>query len=668
MLSLAVMGVTLRRQGVALSACATVAALLVASCLEILDLMAMLEPDRLLEWKRWTVAVESLVPAAWLGYSLTHARRTGEAGMPRLQWFFLAVAVVFPVVALTNPPDALFYSPDFAMERVLFLTATGYYFYLGILLFVVISLVNLEGTYSNASLPARWRIKFDFVGALSYLSLLVFYYSQGLLHRSLNMGLIPARSLILIVAAGMMLYSILARGNGVRIEVSRNMAYKSVVLVAVGLYLVAVGVMGEGLRYFGEGFPKAMAIAAAFCGGIALVVLLLSETLRRRLRVFIHKNFYRSKYDYQTQWLRFTDLLASARSGDGLKGAILAGYCEIFGMNGGTLFMRSGDDGSFSWAAGRDQAPSGAVFRPDDPPVRQMAEAGWVVSLRDEGLAGFPGADTFLKEYDVVFLIPLTSGEGLEGIVALGRPVSEGERYHYEDYDLMKTMARQAASALMNLRLSEELASARELEVMGRVSTFILHDLKNLVYTLSLTVDNARDHIADPEFQDDMLGTLGNTVSRMKLLIARLRGLPEKHSLNREEVDLLQLAGDSAGLAGGRGIVGVGGASVSAHVDREEIQKVVMNLVVNALEATEGKGPVTVEVGRGSAPYIRVSDGGCGISDEFRSHLFSPFRTTKKKGLGIGLYQCRQIVEAHGGRIEVESAPGRGATFTVWLG
>ncbi|BEH10059.1 PEP-CTERM system histidine kinase PrsK [Geobacter sulfurreducens subsp. ethanolicus] len=666
LLSLAVIGVTIRRQGLTLSACATVAALTVASVLEVLDLVVVLDPDRLFEWKRWVLGVESLLPAAWLSYSLTHSRRTATSAVPRLQRFCLAATAVFPLAALL-PPEVFFYSPDFATERVLFLTVHGYYFYLGLLLFAVISLINLEGTYSHASLLERWRIKFDFIGATSYLALLVLYYSQGLLHRSLNMGLLPVRSLILALAAAMMLYSLLARGSGVRIAVSRNMAYKSVVLVAVGLYLVAVGLMGEGLRYFGEGFPKAMAIAALFCMGIALVVILLSETLRRRVRVFIHKNFYRSKYDYQTQWLHFTDLLASARSSDGLMEAILAGYSGVFGMNSGVLFLKSGDDDSFRWAVAREQAPASAFFSSNDPPVRRMAEEGWIVNLREANPAEFSGAGEFVRKNNVIFLIPLSSGEGLEGIIALGRPVHEGEFYHYEDYDLMKTMARQAASALMNLRLSEELASARELEVMGRVSTFILHDLKNLVYTLSLTVDNARDHIADAEFQEDMLGTLGNTVNRMKLLIARLRGLPEKQSLCFEEVDLLRLAEESASLAGGRGSISVGGSPVSARVDREEIQKVVVNLVVNALEATEGKGPVAVEVGCGNAPYIRVNDAGCGIPDAFRAHLFSPFRTTKKKGLGIGLYQCRRIVEAHGGRIDVESTPGQGATFTVWL-
>jgi putative PEP-CTERM system histidine kinase len=297
-----------------------------------------------------------------------------------------------------------------------------------------------------------------------------------------------------------------------------------------------------------------------------------------------------------------------------------------------------------------------------------MIERSWVINLREDGSLLLPEQGTYFTSNGIQFLVPLFCSEVLEAILILGRPVNENEQYLYEDYDLMKTLARQAASALQNYRLSEQLACSRELEVMGRVSAFIIHDLKNLVYTLSLTVDNGREHIADPEFQDDLLDTLSNTVNRMKVLISRLKNLPEKRSLELELVNLHRLAVDTAAMVPGNGVISVAGADTPAEADREEIQKVVMNLLVNALEATDGKGPVRVEVGAGSSPFIRVSDAGCGIPEEFlRTQLFSPFKTTKKKGLGIGLYQCRQIVEAHGGRIDVESTVGVGTVFTVWL-
>jgi len=659
---------SLWRNGRTLAAFVSVMAIAVSAVIEFCDLAAVAGFGEPLVWKRYSLIAEGLLPALWLLFSLTHARAVGVRFVTVAQRILLAAGIAFPVLVLTLPRAAFFYSPDFNTERVLFLSNTGYVFYGGLLVYVVISLINLEATYSNASLTSRWKIKFDFIGAGSFLAVLIFYYSQGLLYRTINMNLMPLRSLVFILALGMMLYSLLARGNGVRIAVSRSMAYKSVVLFAVGLYLVALGLMGEGLKYFGEGHQKTLALGGAFVVGICLLVVLLSETAKRKIKVFLHKNFYQSKYDYRTQWLQFTDRLASARKENDLWAAILSGYCEIFAMGCGGLFVRNADHNDFRWAAGHELPATAVVLGLGDQVVSPMVERSWVVNLREDKPVILPDQESYFTANGIQFLVPLFSAENLEAVLVLGKPVNQNEQYLYEDYDLMKTLARQAASALMNHRLSEQLARSRELEVMGRVSAFIIHDLKNLVYTLSLTVDNAQEHIADPEFQEDMLDTLSNTVNRMKVLISRLKNLPEKRSLELEQVNLYLLAADTAAMVPGNGSVSVGGSDSVAEVDREEIQKVVMNLVVNALEATDGKGPVRVEVGTGSEPFIRVSDTGCGIPEEFRrSQLFSPFKTTKKKGLGIGLYQCRQIVEAHGGRIDVESTVGKGTVFTVWL-
>ena len=116
------------------------------------------------------------------------------------------------------------------------------------------------------------------------------------------------------------------------------------------------------------------------------------------------------------------------------------------------------------------------------------------------------------------------------------------------------------------------------------------------------------------------------------------------------------------------GNISLSGDRVVAPVDRDEMRKVALNLIVNAMDATSDGGTIAVEVGRDGDAFIRVSDNGCGISEDFLlNELFSPFKTTKNKGLGIGLYQCRQIVEGHGGRIEVASEPGKGSVFTVWV-
>jgi hypothetical protein len=104
-------------------------------------------------------------------------------------------------------------------------------------------------------------------------------------------------------------------------------------------------------------------------------------------------------------------------------------------------------------------------------------------------------------------------------------------------------------------------------------------------------------------------------------------------------------------------------------LDQEQIFKVVTNLVINASEAVFQGGEIRVETSQNNGwAVLTVADNGCGMTPEFLSHaLFRPFQTTKKKGFGIGMFQSKMIVEAHGGRIEVESELKKGTIFRVLL-
>jgi putative PEP-CTERM system histidine kinase len=208
---------------------------------------------------------------------------------------------------------------------------------------------------------------------------------------------------------------------------------------------------------------------------------------------------------------------------------------------------------------------------------------------------------------------------------------------------------------------------------VARVSSFVLHDLKNMTSTLSLMLDNANEYIDDPEFQQDMIGTLKSTVNKMKSLMDRLKEIPDKQQISAVHSDLAVLAEDVL-----RELPKLNGAvritkelkKAPAMVDTEEIKKVLLNILLNAIEATAPSGgDIFIETGTEEGfSFIRVSDTGSGMTEEFmKEHLFKPFRTTKKKGLGIGLYQCKQIVEAHKGTIKVKSAHNSGTEVTILI-
>lgn len=645
------------------------AALGCSAGLELFDLMSLLRPEALPAWRRPAMFAEALLPLTWLGFSLTFARDLDRKSITPLQAASVLLALVLPGAALVYSVEAFYFSPDFSVEHLLFLSRPAFVFYIGLVLVLILPLVNLEATLAATSHGLRWKVKLTLIGAGLVLAGLLFYFSQGLLYRTINMQLVPVRSAALLLGAALIGYSLARRGGDVRIRLSREMAFRSVVLLAVGAYLLGLGLLGEGLKHFGPDFPRALLAVIALLAGAGLAVVLLSESVKRKVRAFLIKHFYENKYDYRQEWQRFTERLSRARTREGLHTAVLGGFCDTFGMGRAALFLRDFESNALTCRSFLEMDRPETAFRLDHPLFAPMREQGWVLNLKQASCpAGDADHEEFFARNNIVLMAPLIIGDDLDGFIALGNPMDKQESYGFEDFDLIKAMARQVALALLNFRLADQLAQAREMEALGKVSAFVAHDLKNHVYTLSLMLDNAEVHMRDPEFQQDMLQSLGNTVNRMKVLISRLKALPGTISLNTRLVDLRDLAEEAVRFVNTAPIP-VAGAGVLVEADPEELRKVLLNLLLNALEATNNKGPVAVSVDSGPGEAgITVQDKGCGMDPEFlREGLFTPFRTTKPGGLGIGLYQSRQIVAAHGGRIDVHSQKGEGASFTVRL-
>lgn len=640
---------------------------LAIALLELFDILALNGFFPLVPWKSWSVFLEALLPGLWLLLSLTYARDVSLRGFGFTARAMLLASSLLVLVPVFLPTAALFYAPDFPIERMLFLTTAGYYFYVAVLVLLVVALTNFESTLVNASSDALWRVKLDIVALGTMLAVQVFYYSNALLYRSLNMELAPLRSLLFIVASLMLIYSRTHWRGGARVKISQAVLLKSVVLAVIAGYLLLLGVLGEGMRYFGTLFPRVLTLSLAFLMGVLLLLLLLSERAKRELKVLLHKHFYQSKYDYRAQWLGLTERLATFDSGDDLLKRILFAYCDTFGVRGGALYQHQQGCGWFCAKGILELEQLKETIADDNTLVGYLRDKRWVFCRRDDNPDLLAQNRALLEGNLISFAVPLFEGELLSGFILLGEQVAPNEQYRYEDYDLMKTIARQVSVAIQHQRLSEQLTQAKAMEAVGNLATFVVHDLKNLAATVSLVVENAREHLGNPEFQKDMLSSLGNTTKKMHALIGRLRNLGESELLHMRPVDLLELAGQSAQMVQGRSVT-VQGTPEVVIGDHDELQKIFLNLFLNAVEASEPGSPVLAEVGSDGNPFIRVTDRGCGMSPLFiRNELFAPFRTSKATGLGIGLYQCRQIVAAHGGTIEVSSVEGAGSVFTVRL-
>ncbi len=641
--------------------------LLLMAGVEAADRIALNNPDIWVSSKYVTLWLESMLGAVWLLFALTFVRKNPLRTLSPFSMILLVGTLALPVVVLTSNVAAFYFSPDFADEKILFLGRNAYWFYVGLLFFTVAVLYHLERTLLAFSAMERFRVLHEILGIGVILVAMLVYYSHALLYRTIDMNLVPIRSLALLVGASLCGYSRLKRGTMQGLAISRDVASRSIIVMAVGCYLLLLGGAGEGLRYLGIQNQRLLFIGFAVLCGLILTLMLLSEKNRRKLRVFLHKHFYRHKYDYRNEWLMFTAQLSSADNMAKLQNAILRFYCETFGRRGAALYLRDIGTGGYQQKASRNLEFPQTGFHNDHPLAGYFSETDWVFNTTDTHPAHFDTIKRQFENFEVQLCIPLQYEGNLEGFILLAEAANPGEKLTFEDYDLMKLLSSQATSVLLSLKLSAQLSTAQEMAAIGKVATFVIHDLKNHVSNLTLMVDNARDHMANPEFQQDMLETLDETIGKVNTLISRLKHIKEKKDLDLAPCDLtdvvrrgVKACGASPGL--------VHGDVVPACVDAAEVEKVVHNLVLNAYEAGSANGSVTISVGIGDSAFFEVTDRGCGMSEDFiRNRLFQPFQTTKQKGFGIGLYQCRQIIEAHGGRIEVSSKVGEGTSFKVHL-
>ena len=220
---------------------------------------------------------------------------------------------------------------------------------------------------------------------------------------------------------------------------------------------------------------------------------------------------------------------------------------------------------------------------------------------------------------------------------------------------------------------------SRQLDSFVRLSAMLTHDLKNAIEGLSLTVGNMERHFDNPQFRADALKGLTSAADKLKALVARLArpvtSMSGEHK-RPAKIDLIPiiqrvLAMTAEPQRGKHSIVTRLPPSLYALADPARIEEVIENLVLNALEAMVDKGgTLTIEAGQTAkgSPMFSVADTGRGMSRQFiDTRLFRPFSTTKKTGIGLGLYTCREVIRASGGSIDVESVEGAGTTFRVVL-
>ncbi|MBI5430623.1 MAG: PEP-CTERM system histidine kinase PrsK [Nitrosomonadales bacterium] len=594
-----------------------------------------------------------------------HYPQTGFPSPLKLRPYVVAILAFY--LLLTFWTVYSYWLPEFASRSTVF--ATGI---VGRVAQAVIGMLLVEQLYRNTPIKNRWGIKFACLGIGGMFAYDFYLYSDALLFRNVNEEIWAARGVVNALAVPLVALSAARNPQwSLEISVSRRILFHTAALFGSATYLLVMAAVGYYLRFFGGSWGAVLQVAFLFGAVFLLLGILFSGIFRSWLKVFISKNFYSYNYDYREEWLRFTRTLA--QEGYGLGERAIQAVAELVESPGGALFMCR-DSGNcelvtrwnMSLAIGSE--PLNSIF------CQYLENKQWVIDIQEysanpEKYESIP-MPHWLRNYPLAWLIvPLVLHGKLLGFVVLVHPRSK-IKLNWEVIDLLKIAGSQAASFLAQQESDNALMIARQFESFNRMSTFVVHDLKNLVSQLSLLLSNAAKHKDNPEFQKDMIDTVDLSIQKMKRLLEKLSSgnSVEKPVPFRIE-DLLQKAVAAKSTAEPKPKLEILHHGMEVLANWASLERVIGHLIQNAIEATPKDGQIVVSLDKGDGTVIiAIKDTGHGMSAEFMNErLFKPFESTKIAGMGIGVFESHEYARELGGRLEVVSSNENGTTFRMIL-
>jgi putative PEP-CTERM system histidine kinase len=540
-------------------------------------------------------------------------------------------------------------------------------------------LMTAETTFRAAVGMTRWRVKYATLGLGVIFGARIYSRTHGLLFSGALLKLSSIECIALLIGSVFFTVALFRGGfREVDVVVSRSAIGNSLTLFIIGAYFFIIGVLAQVVAFIGHAMDfqtQALLILVAIA---TVAVLSLSDRVRQRLRHAFSRYLGRPMYDFRRVWTEVSGSLSKHRDTRSLCSAAATLISTTFTVLSVRIWLLDPNTRRLvlqaSTATSAEDPESVTNLAPDDilpflsaleAPLnieRQPSEL--FVTLRRANPSHFRnGGDRWA--------VPLREKNRELGLVVMADRVN-GISYTPEELDLVACVAAQVSATLLNLRVTGELMEAKELEAFQTMSAFFVHDLKNTVSTLNLMLQNLPVHFDDPEFRKDALRGIANTVDRVNHLIARLSALRKKMELRPVETNMSELIERTVTQ-----LDGVQGAKLSLDlqrdarvlVDPEYFGSVLSNLLLNARDSAGENAEIHVNVSETNARVVTcVTDNGCGMTPEFiATSLFRPFSSTKNKGLGIGMFQCKVLVEAHRGTIEVESTPGVGTSIRISL-
>jgi len=274
---------------------------------------------------------------------------------------------------------------------------------------------------------------------------------------------------------------------------------------------------------------------------------------------------------------------------------------------------------------------------------------------------------------------PLRDKKGrIVGTFGISRDITDRKRAEEQAREAQEALlaeqlhAREHAEAEL-AKIRDELVRTTRLVAIGQMSASIAHDLRNPLGTIRNATYYLRRRLPDERAEvREYLGIIDEEVGAADRIIGNLLAIARAREPVKQSVDLGRIVKevfDGAGRTDAmRLLMSLTPDPFIVRADADQLRQVIRNLVDNAMQAMRGRGELVVEGGRDAdGDGVVFRDTGPGIAPEVRGSIFEPLITTKTKGTGLGLTICRQIVEQHGGTIELIDQDKPGAAFRVRL-
>lgn len=597
---------------------------------------------------------------------------------------FLLVSLL-PVES--RPGTAIVLKNNIIVDLLLFLIIAIYIF----------SLYSLEKTWHFAYEYQRRITRLFFIPMTILIVYSIYFYTVAYIYRTINpmnfqVNLIVQGVTFPVLLIGFLRYRI---GNE-KVSIPRNIVYASFTFFFSGAVFFGIGTTLYLFKLFDIDFEWFESTLLAFSIAFLLFLIGSSGSMRRRIIRFVNSQFYSNKYDYRDQFFRLNQAYLDSTTLDNAVVNLVENIKYAVTATDAFVFLKDPHSNSFTLKRNPEFHSIDTITIPANAPVILAFEKSsdpLVLNhpnATERELTVLASLDKKIESLSPTNIFPIVHNDIINGILLIA---IKSRKLDIEDNALIRVFTLAIGSLYHKNFLQQKEVENGQFQSFNQIVSFVVHDLKNQIATLSLIAKNADTYIENPEFQKSLIRSIRTCTDNLLLLTETLsksrKGLVFSIVVNPvlpviEKVLSSPLVTENSGVE----VEWINKENCSALIDSTALEHVVINIIKNAIEAMEGNGVLRLYCGDADRNAIEklkrfnlsdsqiekrtaiicIEDNGCGMDSEFvESRLFKPFETTKDKGIGIGMYQCKTYIEKMNGILLCSSATGDGTAFCILL-